>query len=111
MHDAAEAYVSDLPCPVKINVEGFKEIEEKVLLTIFEAFNLAPPSEEVEEAIKVADMRMLLTERRDLMKEPPCPWGIEDEFEPYPKRIKAWGPGTMKQAFIKRAQELGVEYR
>lgn len=40
LHDASEAYLCDIPTPVKEQITGYKESEEKMMRVIFEAFRL-----------------------------------------------------------------------
>lgn len=64
LHDAAEAYVKDLPFPVKRLCPEYRELENRVMAVICEKFYLddLEPS-----AVKEADLIMLATERRDLL--------------------------------------------
>jgi 5'-nucleotidase len=66
LHDAAEAYVNDLARPMKRQpgMERYKEIEEGIERVIAEKFHIDFP---YHESVKVADTRMLYTERRDLL--------------------------------------------
>lgn len=66
LHDASEAYCSDLPRPFKrmIGMEPYRTYEKRTMNIICKRFGL--PEEEPEE-VKRADMRMLVTEQRDLM--------------------------------------------
>ncbi len=65
-------------------------------------FPLPRDSERV--AVKSIDLRMLVTEVRDLMEAPPAalPLDIPDHIEPYPHAIKPWtwdrGRGRISQA-------------
>ena len=78
MHDAAEAYLADVPRPVKKCMPEFKELEEKNLEAIAEAFEMSYPiPERIDEYIKEADNALLMTERRDNMSNPPEKWDID----------------------------------
>ena len=71
LHDAAEAYVVDVPRPIKRNLIGYREIEGAVHRAICERFNIdygMPGS------VHVADNQLLATEARDLMSLPPNAW-------------------------------------
>lgn len=71
MHDAAEAYISDVPRPVKPHLAGFRDYENKILSVIRDKFRLPEyPKQEIHES----DMRLLATEKRDLLKPYPK-WG------------------------------------
>lgn len=40
LHDAAEAYMIDLPNPIKVHFPVFKEIEDRILRVIFDVFGI-----------------------------------------------------------------------
>lgn len=77
LHDAAEAYLADIPRPVKPLLAGFKEIEERIERVIAEVFGLLPPP--WPDAVKAADTAILHDETRALMGEAPAPWNIPGE--------------------------------
>lgn len=53
LHDASEAYLIDIPSPVKRLIPGYKEIEDRVMKSIAEKYGFAwPLSEEVKQADK-----------------------------------------------------------
>ena len=64
LHDAAEAYVGDMPTPLKRLFPDFAELEQDVLRTIYDALNLDPPGAETLVAIKHADNTVLAEEAR-----------------------------------------------
>lgn len=66
MHDAAEAYVGDVVWPLKIAQEmsGYKDVERNIERAIAEKFGLPHPFPPI---VKHADLRLLATEKRDLM--------------------------------------------
>ncbi len=67
LHDAPEAYVTDMSRPVKRGTklgEEYKIVEDRIMKVICEKFNL--PLEEPKE-VKVADNIMVVTEKRDLL--------------------------------------------
>lgn len=50
LHDASEAYLMDLPRPIKRNIPEYRTIEDNLLKLIFDRFNLSfPLSERVHE--------------------------------------------------------------
>jgi hypothetical protein len=66
LHDAAEAYMGDVPRPVKLLCPGYKAIEAKVEAAILARFNIPVPSDEDHATVKVIDNRALLTEAAEL---------------------------------------------
>ena len=101
LHDAAEAYISDLPRPVKRQVPAFVDFEDALLEVIMARFGQPWP---MPEEVKRADDRLLATEQRDLM--PPCcvAWG--QGVEALPERIEPMTPPEAERAFLARFQEL-----
>ncbi len=106
MHDAAEAYLADVARPVKRFLGGYKEAEERLERVIAERFGLEWP---MPECVKVIDIRLLATERRDLMSRPPIPWVSTRDVEPLPDRIHPWPPSVAESRFLERFRELFPE--
>ncbi|QJW47843.1 phosphohydrolase [bacterium BFN5] len=67
LHDASEAYLSDITRPVKKYLPQYIEIEHKLQTTIFQAFGLIPTAEELE-IVSQIDNALLAHEVRTLMK-------------------------------------------
>ena len=101
MHDAAEAYLTDLPRPVKRQLTVFGDIEDKVLEVIAEVFGLQWP---MPDSVHEADLRLLATEARDLMNVRPLDWGID--CETLQDTIEPLTPVEAEQAFLSRFNEL-----
>lgn len=73
LHDASEAYLIDVPRPIK-HSEGFssyRAAEANLEQVIYERFGL---DGNVPNCIKTADNQLLRTEQRDLMKPAPAAW-------------------------------------
>lgn len=108
LHDASEAYLGDVIRPLKNQLRVYKDIEARWEAAIAEHFDLPWP---LEPAVKRADMIALVTERRDLIAEPPVgdglPW-IKDELrvEPAPVPCMGWRPKRAQRLFLQRFQEL-----
>jgi 5'-deoxynucleotidase YfbR-like HD superfamily hydrolase len=73
LHDASEAYISDIPRPVKPSLAGYGEIEEKLQNVIYQSFGVSPSYVQdflaynyvpliFEEDVKKADLIMLASE-------------------------------------------------
>lgn len=95
LHDAAEAYVVDVPRPLKRFLPGYAEIEDRVLRAIADRFDLPWP---MPEAVKILDNRMLVSEQRAIMGRPPAPWGID--VEPLDVPIRCLDPETARRSFM-----------
>ena len=67
IHDGSEAYISDIIRPVKIYLDNYVEIEDRILSKVFEHFGLSELSAEEGRAWKEIDDDMLLYEQKYLM--------------------------------------------
>jgi len=104
LHDASEAYLTDLVRPLKNGSDIgpiYRNIEARAMATICQKFSLAP---EQPECVTVADMRMLMTEKRDLLAPQPDVWTAElhGSGEPYPWKIDPWGRRMVEMSFLER---------
>lgn len=101
LHDASEAYVSDVARPIKhANAEFgtiYRAVEEVLARAVAEKFDLVWPEPE---EIKVADKMMLRAEQRDLMRNDPNPGDI------WNGKVEPWGPDKAERMFIVRYIEL-----
>lgn len=106
LHDASEAYLVDIPSPLKITpmFRGYRLAERDLMQVICETFGLAikqPAS------VGMADQILLATEVRDLMPNRPEHWGGEKlAFNPLPEMIEPWGPSTAEALFLARFEHL-----
>jgi len=103
VHDAAEAYLSDLPRPVKHRFPAFSDMEDRLLEVIVRRFGLPWP---MPPEVKRADDVLLATERRDLMAEGPGSWDLG--VDPLPERIVPLGPADAERAFLARYEAVRV---
>ena len=103
LHDASEAYTGDLIQPIKKNLREFSEIEEKVQEAVFEHFNIKKWDHD---QIVKADMILLFTEMRDLMKKPPKKWDHSDKYKPLDEKIIPLTPRKAETLFLGRYNEL-----
>lgn len=105
LHDASEAYLSDVSRPVKPLLSGYEYYEKKVQKIIFQALAIKEPSRAEQEVIEEIDLTMLATERKWLMMSNRNEWGI-----PYsPAReiiISECTPGYIEKKIIERFWEL-----
>ncbi|MBF0627783.1 MAG: phosphohydrolase [Magnetococcales bacterium] len=103
LHDAAEAYLSDIPKPVKRELPAFHPWEDRLLAVIATRFGLDP--DHPPEAVKQADMALLATEKSVLMGPEPAPW--RDLPAPVPGlEILALSPREAKAFFLARFAAL-----
>lgn len=106
LHDASEAYLSDIARPVK-NTEPLKsvyhEAEDRLTRAIAEHFGLELPMPAV---VTEADNVVLVTEARDLMHGIGG-WSAEyQKIDMLPDVIQPWGPKRAKREFLARYEFL-----
>ena len=102
LHDAAEAYLVDLPRPVK-NQPGFelyRLAEIRLMRAIRERFGVY----ETPAQVRWADDQVLMTEARDLLGPKPCPWACD--AEPLPDIIRPLPPAEAHSLFMRAFEEL-----
>lgn len=69
LHDASEAYLSDITRPVKISLPNYVEIEKNLQKVLFSAFGLGSLSEEEKAQISAVDDAMLYYEFEHLHRD------------------------------------------
>jgi len=105
LHDAAEAYIGDIPAPLKKNLPTIEEYELKLLAKIYKKYIHRLPTKEEQECIYALDQRLLATEVRDLFDEPYDNWTddlVEFRKNIIPKR-------DVELIYIKRLKEAGFD--
>lgn len=106
-HDDSDAYLPDVPTPLKKMPEfaWFCAIEKKVQEKCYERFNCIIDDYSV---IKEVDTILLLTEKRDLMPEKNGNWNTKFTQTPIPKpyEIEPWEPHLAKLIYLAAHREL-----
>lgn len=97
LHDATEAYINDISRPLKALLPEYRKIEDRIWHEIADKFYLPY---EMPESIKKADIRLLATEKRDLLTVEPDEWTIINDVEPYPEKIEFLDNETVKERFL-----------
>ena len=106
LHDAAEAYTGDITYPMqsvlwygddeasRVVRRRYRDVQRRLDLLITARVDLDPELLHCA-AVKTADLRILLDERRALLTEPPPrPWMVESELglSPLGVQIQGWQP-------------------
>ena len=93
MHDASEAYLIDLPRPIKVKILQYKEIEDNLMGVLAKKFGFNWP---MSGQVKVIDNWQLEREWNDLM--------LNREVTSY--RITPWAPQDAKEVFLNEFNRL-----
>ncbi len=96
LHDASEAYLLDIPTPIKKRLGDYKEVEDNLMKAIAKKFGFQYP---LNEAVKEADEYMLNREWNDLMLKK---GGL--------LKIECWSPETSERNFLQKYGELALGY-
>lgn len=103
LHDASEAYIADITRPVKPHLQNYREIEERIEAAVAERFGIPV---EMPSTVKLADVVLLATEKRDLMPEHPDPWPVLDGIRPMAEVIDPWTPDAARYMFMEAFNEM-----
>ncbi len=109
LHDSAEAYILDVPRPIKHLPEmaPYRDAEKAILASVYEHFQITDVAAEHHALIKAADRVALATELRDLLGDPPVRWKAIDGVEPHRDKIHPIMPmGAIAEDFMFHAERL-----
>ncbi len=99
MHEAGEATCGDMTGPLKSLCPDYKAVEKRCEAAALARFgvSMADPA-----AVKLWDLRMLATERRDLLPWKGEEWAVTGGAEPLPEPIEPWAPDVAAVEFLIR---------
>lgn len=106
MHDASEAYLTDLATPLKLSRafhKPYHRAEARLMRVICARFNLPWKEPEI---VRWADATMLATEVRDLMHGKRSYWK-KLTAKPIPGRIRPWSSDVAEFEFLRLFRLLG----
>ncbi len=106
LHDASEAFLKDLPRPLKCDPELgplYDKCERRLMRAICLKFSLPMVQPLV---VTSADQCLLATEVRDLMHGD-RPYWKKIKAEPLTNRISPWSPAVAEYEFLRRFKQLG----
>lgn len=102
LHDAGEAYVGDVPRPLKAELDGFERVEERVLEAVWTALGVDPPDETEWERVIAVDDRLLAHEADRLLAD--GSWAADPPDLPYD--LGRESVDTVRARFRSRAETL-----
>lgn len=103
MHDASEAYLLDIPRPIKNNLVGYKEQEKIVMDMIIDKYEI-PYSDFIKDEVKWFDNAILFKEAEQNMKNGARDWlGYDPSLtEQIDLTLEYWNPKRAKEEFLDR---------
>ena len=107
LHDASEAFYSDMPTPVKELFPEFRKLENMAQDVITDAFGLTPDNTLITKAqVKEIDKRIRIDERIRVIQEPAMTtgleiiWETEPDLEPLGIKLECLLPNQARAAFL-----------
>ena len=111
LHDASEAYITDIASPIKQHLMDYVELEEMLMAKIAKRFHFEYPLNPI---IKQLDTTMLSTEAHYLMISRGDNWDMWQERKrpPIQHNFRPIGmlPHIAKEVFLDRYYELQKQY-
>jgi len=101
LHDAGEAYVVDIPRPLKRFLTNYAEIEKGVMNAVCDKFDMA---RKMPDEVKRVDNAILADEMPQLMKSPPRPWNLIEP--PLGITIRPWTSAEANIRFLSEFRML-----
>lgn len=102
LHDAAEAYLADVPAPAKQLLPDYCALEDRVRRAVYIAFGLDPDIEKPP-SVERADQQALVDERASLMID--VPWWPRDPTAP---PVRVLNPFAARELFLARFRALVI---
>lgn len=99
LHDAAEAYIGDMPKPIKVTLPDFNKLEDRVMQAIASKYTMYYP---FPATVKEYDSRILVDEATQLFNDTPD-WiqdYIDGGVEPLGINIVPWRWQVAQSAFL-----------
>lgn len=108
LHDATEAYLCDLPRPLKEVIPDYSHWEQQLMIAICDRFGLP---HQCPAQVKEFDARILMNERDAFLGKCDRAWDLD--VPPLPKiYFGAWEPWDAMTKFLRRFSELtGFKFR
>lgn len=101
LHDASEAYLVDVPRPIKPFLIGYEAAEAKIMQAIALRFNLHLG---MPDAVKTMDRAILMDEQIQNMAPAPVKWSTD--VEPLGVELRFWAPGRAAAEFMREFRRL-----
>ncbi len=105
MHDAPEYVCGDTTTPLKQLLPDYQIIEDRVHRAIANKFYLPL---HMSPEVKIVDVRMAATEKRDLMPKdaPGEGWEMLQGIEPYAGKVEVWSAPVARDIFLQAFYDL-----
>lgn len=112
LHDASEAYLTDIPSPIKVLLPDYMKIEDVVQRAICEKYNVGYP---FEPEVKEADKACLIAEARNMLPITEYHWTKNPDYysiyELADKYVVGYTPDIVAKVFMMRFNEYARIYK
>lgn len=102
LHDAGEAYLGDIPRPLRNAFDGLDRAEAQIREVVWEAFGLPPPGEDEWALVRRADDRLLAYEAHELLAD--GSWAAEPPALGYD--LDGGSTDRVRRRFLERGEAL-----
>jgi len=108
LHDAAEAYMTDLPKPIKRIMPEYSKLENVLLDKILDKFGLDRYKNKTEwNEVMLSDVKILATEKKCIMSPEPDDWKLPED--PYDDIIVPLStPQDAERVYLDWANNFGL---
>lgn len=103
LHDVTEAFVPDIPRPLKPFIAGFDDFEAKIMEQVCKRWHLA---KEMPESVAYIDKHIVGEEAAHMFREPPDWIRFYDRIPRAARMFRNWGPAAAEHRFLERYSEL-----
>lgn len=103
MHDASEAYLLDIPSPVKQYLANYKELENRIMDAIATRYNFQWP---LPPDVKDADAAQLVIEAKYLLPSKGADWAYMYEVALEGIKPECWSPDRAKRKFLNQFERV-----
>jgi len=99
LHDAGEAYLTDVPSPIKRFMPEFKRVEDEIEQVVYKRFGMAFP---LSPEVKRLDVRIRKDEASQAMGGEAVLWDTDraDAAEPLGVALRFYSPAEAEAAFL-----------
>ena len=105
LHDASEAYVGDMPKPLKNLLPEYSVIEKKIQRLIYVKFGV---DGRYDQMIKKVDRELLKAEKAVLFPRDREVWAGFEDVDEIDVEINFWEPAEAFKQFMRRCDILGI---
>lgn len=107
MHDATEAYMIDVPTPIKDELPEYRQMEDAVLEAIQLGMDLpALEGGQLPACVKTADRIALITEAIQLINGDVTQWKAFATTRPFDAELGQWTPKRAAKEFLLRWESI-----